>query len=167
MFREGEVGDTFYLIVRGTVKGIVPTRSAGDNRTFELRSGDMFGDLAVTGRTDQQRKRTATMRCKDECFLATLSRASYLKVTGALEESAYAILRKKPTRRKDAELRLLSSFFEELEFFKDLHFPMLQIACCSTMQLKALNAKDVLFEQQSFIFVGKTGVVFFPVRGLV
>eukprot|EP01043_Picozoa_sp_COSAG02_P068494 COSAG02_NODE_11397_length_1731_cov_2.804534_1_plen_538_part_10 len=141
--------------------GIVPTKSDGNSRTFELRTGDMFGDLAVTGRTEQQRKRTATMRCKDECFLATLSRASYLKVTGALEESAYAILRKKPLRRKDADLKLLSSFFEELEFFKDLHFPMLQTACCSTMQLKALDAEDVLFEQKEW----SGGVFYILLRG--
>lgn len=153
------MGDTFYLVIRGTVTGIVPTKSG--SRTFEVRAGDMFGDLAVTGRTEEERKRTATMRCKDECFLATLSRASYLKVTGGLEESAYAILRKKPMRRKDADLVLLCSFFEELELFKDLHFPMLQTACCSTMQLKTLNAGDVLFEQKEW----SDGVFYILLRG--
>ena len=139
------------------------TKSAdrSKTRTFELQAGDMFGDLAVTGRTEEERKRSATMRCKEECFLATLSRASYLKVTGALEESAYAILRKPTTRRKDAELALLSSFFEELEFFKNLHFPMLQTACCSTMQLKALDANDILFEQKEW----SDGVFYILLRG--
>eukprot|EP01043_Picozoa_sp_COSAG02_P017924 COSAG02_NODE_824_length_16741_cov_16.319733_3_plen_1657_part_00 len=153
------MGDTFYLVIRGTVTGTVPTKSG--SRTFEVRAGDTFGDLAVTGRTEEERKRTATMRCKEECFLATLSRASYLKVTGGLEESAYAILRKKPARRKDSDLVLLCSFFEELELFKDLHFPMLQTACCSTMQLKTLNAGDVLFEQKEW----SDGVFYILLRG--
>ena len=141
----------------------MPTKSAAGlkSRTFELQAGDMFGDLAVTGRTEEERKRSATMRCKEECFFATLSRASYLKATGALEEGAYAILRKPPTSRTDADLALLSSFFEELDFFKNLHFPMLQTACCSKMQLKALDAKDVLFEQKDW----SDGVFYILLRG--
>lgn len=163
MFREGEPGDTFYLIIRGTVKGIVSaTSTAGSKRrTFELRTGNTFGDLAVTGSTEEERARTATVRCKDDCFFAVLSRASYLKATGDLEKNAYAALRKTRTRRKEPELNLLRSFFSELSLFKELHFAMLQTACCSIMQLKTLNAGDVLFEQKEW----SDGVFYALLRG--
>ena len=166
LFNEGDPGDLFYLIIRGTIKGIVPGTQNPNvpdtaSRTFELHAGDTFGDLAVTGRTEGERKRTATMRCKDECFLAVLSRPAYLKVSGALEENAYAVLRKDPTRRKESDLALLSSYFAELDFFKELHFPMLQVACSKTMTLKALDADEVLFAHKEW----SDGVFYILLRG--
>jgi len=163
LFEEGEPGDVFYMIVRGTVQGSVPTQSRHGPKTrkFELSAGDTFGDLAVTGRTENDRKRTATMRCKDECLFATLTRAGYLKVSGQLEENAYAVLRKDPHRRKEADLALLSSFFAELDFFKELHFPLLQSAVNKNMTLRALDAKEVLFEQKEW----SDGVFYILLRG--
>ena len=128
---------------------------------FELSAGDTFGDLAVTGRNEDERRRTATIRCKDECLFATLTRAAYLKVSGQLEESAYAVLRKDPFRRKEADLALLSSFFAELDFFKNLHFPLLQSAISKNMTIRALDAKEALFEQKEW----SEGVFYILLRG--
>ena len=157
LFEAGDVGETFYLIVRGTVVGTVP----GRQRRFELTCGDMFGDVSVTGKTEAERKRTATIVCKDDCLFATLSRAAYLKVMDNLEEQAYAALRKEPERRTKSDLSLLCSFFAELAFFKELHFPLLQAAVCEQMSLQAMDAEDVLFEQDEW----SKGVFYVLLRG--
>ena len=62
-------------------------------------------DLFILPETD--RLRTATVVCKTKCMLATLSRIEYLKITGALEAQALAILTKEPTERRSHELTLL------------------------------------------------------------
>ena len=133
----------------------------GRQRRFELTCGDMFGDVSVTGKTEAERKRTATIVCKDDCLFATLSRAAYLKVMDNLEEQAYAALRKEPERRTKSDLSLLCSFFAELAFFKELHFPLLQAAVCEQMSLQAMDAEDVLFEQDEW----SKGVFYVLLRG--
>ena len=87
-------------------------------------------------KTEAERKRTATIVCKDDCLFATLSRAAYLKVMDNLEEQAYAALRKEPERRTKSDLSLLCSFFAELAFFKELHFPLLQAAVLAALLLR-------------------------------
>jgi CRP/FNR family transcriptional regulator, cyclic AMP receptor protein len=96
IFREGDAGDTCYVVESGTVR---VTRNHSDGRTItlaELRGGDLFGELAMF---DSER-RSAT-------------------VEAAEETSGIALLagdmRRLLLRHPDISLKLLSAFSARLK----------------------------------------------------
>lgn len=95
--REGEIGEIFYVVVSGVVsvqvKGIevatlrtVRPKCPGDRVTVRsvrtrlhlwnsVRQGTAFGELSLTGDTDEARKRNATVVAKTaDVLLGTLDR---------------------------------------------------------------------------------------------
>jgi ATP-binding cassette subfamily B protein len=72
--RQGDAGDRFYLIVRGTA---TVTRVEPDGATVELgrlSEGDEFGELALL----RDAPRNATVTARTDCLFLTLSRADFL-----------------------------------------------------------------------------------------
>jgi ATP-binding cassette subfamily B protein len=66
---EGDPGDKFYIIVRGSVR--VTTRTKGPERELAvLQDGDHFGEIALL----QDVPRTATIRTRTDSLFVTLSR---------------------------------------------------------------------------------------------
>ena len=125
--REGEV---FYIIVRGRVKGQLES-----GQEFELGSGESFGELAVSGATEDERVRSATITCLQETLFATLSRLDYLRITGSLQSCALAVLAKPPAERTLPDVVLLKGFLQEVTFLQDMvsrqHQHLLLFACAS------------------------------------
>jgi len=73
---EGDPGDKFYLIVRGSVRVTTTAASGGEQELTVLQDGDHFGEIALL----QDVPRTATIRtCLSSLFL-TLSRAQFLRL---------------------------------------------------------------------------------------
>ena len=71
--REGEIGETFYVVV----SGVVSVQVKG-NEVATLRTGAAFGELSLTGDTDEARKRNATVVAKSsDVLLGTLDRGTY------------------------------------------------------------------------------------------
>ena len=69
---EGDIGDTFHVIVRGTAD--VLRNTAGGERTIDrLQDGDYFGEIALLAETP----RTATVRARTPCLLLTLARDQF------------------------------------------------------------------------------------------
>jgi cAMP-dependent protein kinase regulator len=70
--REGEAGDTLYLIVQGTLRVSTKGRDGEDVALAALGAGDFFGEVALlTGRP-----RTATVSALTETELLVLDRAT-------------------------------------------------------------------------------------------
>lgn len=144
VFSEGDMGgDTFYIIIHGSVSGT----TEATNANFHLGAGDSFGDLALHGNTEADRVRTATIVCQEETAFATLSRVDYLQATGALHTTALDILNRPPDKRSMADTRILEGYLKEIKFFQDIHFPLLTQAVCKRLELLALDAGKVLYSQ--------------------
>eukprot|EP01047_Picozoa_sp_COSAG01_P043645 COSAG01_NODE_3891_length_5578_cov_11.803979_3_plen_142_part_00 len=56
LFRHGDDADTFYIIVRGYVRVVIEGQCV-----VNLGPGQSFGELGVTGKTKDARRRTATV----------------------------------------------------------------------------------------------------------
>ncbi|MGH9399692.1 MAG: cyclic nucleotide-binding domain-containing protein, partial [Thermoanaerobaculia bacterium] len=76
--REGEPGDTLYLIVQGTMRVSTRGQEGEDVALATLGAGDFFGEVALlTGRP-----RTATVAALTETELLALDRATVNKLRG-------------------------------------------------------------------------------------
>eukprot|EP01047_Picozoa_sp_COSAG01_P015763 COSAG01_NODE_794_length_13545_cov_7.323070_1_plen_1644_part_10 len=157
VFKTGDAGNTFLLIIKGKIRGEVEVADV----VFTLSAGDGFGDVAVTGKTEKERVRTATCTVVEDAIFATLSRADYLHVTGELERQAMVALRKQPHMRSQLDKQTVLRYLNELEFFKELHFPLLQLAVCQKLLLRELNDGDTLYSQGA----ESLGRIFFLLRG--
>jgi CRP/FNR family transcriptional regulator, cyclic AMP receptor protein len=96
IFREGDAGDTCYVIDTGCVR---VTRNHSDGRTItlaELRSGDLFGELAMF----DSEKRSATVEAAEETTAVALLAGD---------------LRRLLLRHPDISIKLLSAFAERLK----------------------------------------------------
>jgi ATP-binding cassette subfamily B protein len=72
VIEEGDIGDTFYLIVRGTAD-VVRMHEGAERRIDTLQDGDYFGEMALLSETS----RTATVRARTPCLLLTLARDQF------------------------------------------------------------------------------------------
>jgi CRP/FNR family transcriptional regulator, cyclic AMP receptor protein len=96
IFREGDAGDTCYVVESGTVR---VTRNHSDGRTItlaELRGGDLFGELAMF---DSER-RSATVEAAEETTGVALLAGD---------------MRRLLLRHPDISLKLLSAFSGRLK----------------------------------------------------
>ena len=148
LFAQGEHGDEFFIVVQGSLLGEVatPTSTGSGTKTFALGPGDAFGELSITGRTAEERRRTASVTCEaQECVLAVLSREDYLNATNELEAGAMEALSKAvpannlapaPHERSKSDINIIWSYLKDLPFFSDLRFAHLQQALCSRLQVR-------------------------------
>jgi len=73
---EGDAGDKFYLIVRGSVRVTTTAVTGGEQELTVLQDGDHFGEIALL----QDVPRTATIRTRIPSLFLTLSRAQLLRL---------------------------------------------------------------------------------------
>ncbi len=76
VFHEGDRGERFYLIARGSVEVLRATPEGGTESLARLEDGDPFGEVALT--TDAPR--SATIRTLTPCELVTLAREDFLEL---------------------------------------------------------------------------------------
>jgi CRP/FNR family transcriptional regulator, cyclic AMP receptor protein len=96
IFREGDAGDTCYVVQDGCVR---VTRNHSDGRTItlaELRSGDLFGELAMF----DSEKRSATVEAAEETTGVALLAGDMRRIL---------------MRHPDIAIKLLSAFAERLK----------------------------------------------------
>ncbi len=82
IIRQGEQGDTAYIIQTGRVEII-----KGGKKVGELGAGDFFGEIALVSDS----KRTATVRCLTACELTVLSREDFQSLSVGSSVLAKAI----------------------------------------------------------------------------
>jgi ATP-binding cassette subfamily B protein len=76
VFREGDPGDKFYIIARGTLTVWIQTPEGGEKQIRTMDDGDHFGEIALIEDT----ARTATVRTSTDCIFLTLARDPFLKL---------------------------------------------------------------------------------------
>ena len=99
LFRKGDTGTKFYIVLSGTVgiyvktsvnqevvcedTGVKVVKSVLElQEVKELHPGGTFGELALI----TNNLRAATVQCKTECHLAVLEKADYIRILGRLEQ---------------------------------------------------------------------------------
>jgi len=96
IFREGDAGDTCYVVQDGSVR---VTRNHSDGRTItlaELHAGDLFGELAMFG----SEKRSATVEAAEDTTAVALLAGD---------------MRRLLLRHPDIAIKLLAAFAERLK----------------------------------------------------
>ncbi|MBI3965211.1 MAG: ATP-binding cassette domain-containing protein [Chloroflexi bacterium] len=84
---EGDEGDKFYIIVRGSV-AVTKASPTGEQRQLAvLQPGDFFGEIALV----EDVPRTATIRARTPCILLALARDQFLNLMRSEPELRAAI----------------------------------------------------------------------------
>jgi ATP-binding cassette subfamily B protein len=76
VFVEGDPGDKFYVIVRGSVVMTIKTASGEERQVGVIQDGNYFGEIALL----EDRPRNATIRTRSECLFLTLQREHFLRL---------------------------------------------------------------------------------------
>jgi ATP-binding cassette, subfamily B, bacterial len=76
VFREGDLGDKFYIVVRGTLSVWINTADGEQKQIRTMEDGNHFGEIALM----EDVARTATVRTTTDCVFLTLSRDPFLKL---------------------------------------------------------------------------------------
>ncbi len=78
LFGQGEVGETAYVLVKGTVNGRVEFDADVPPHTFSVQTGALLGEMSlVTGLP-----RTATLHAADEVELLEIPKAAFVQLLG-------------------------------------------------------------------------------------
>ena len=73
VIQQGDPGDKFYILVRGTVEVVKAGPDGAEQRIRVLEDGDFFGEIALLKDTP----RTATVRTLSQCVFLTLQREQF------------------------------------------------------------------------------------------
>jgi ATP-binding cassette subfamily B protein len=73
VIQQGDPGDKFYILVRGTVEVLKTGADGAEERVAVLEDGDFFGEIALLKDTP----RTATVRTMSQCVFLTLQREQF------------------------------------------------------------------------------------------
>jgi ATP-binding cassette subfamily B protein len=104
VFREGDPGDKFYIVARGTLTVWINTPGGGQKQIRTMDDGDHFGEIALMEDTP----RTATVRTSTDCIFLTLARDQFLKLLQR-EPKLRASFQKVVTERLEASGTVLKS----------------------------------------------------------
>ena len=74
IIRQGDVGEEFFVVLRGVVTVIVRDQNGVENQVAELGEGASFGELALSEPCNLRR---ATCICKEECSFAVIHKHVY------------------------------------------------------------------------------------------
>ena len=112
IFRQGEPGDSFYLVARGAVE-IVREHSSGQHEILaRLGEGEYFGETALL----TKRPRNASARCSVPTDLISLGRDDFSTLAGTWLQFAESL---RATSDQRVESAPLTSFFSRLNVPSD------------------------------------------------
>eukprot|EP01043_Picozoa_sp_COSAG02_P042615 COSAG02_NODE_3635_length_6446_cov_1.452025_4_plen_1209_part_00 len=103
--QEGAVGDTFFIVLRGSVEVRV---EGEEGRSEHLGVGGSFGKLSLLGQTEEDRRLRSTITAGAQCVCATLRRDEFLRVHMEVQQQLIAILAKPFLGRTRADTRLVA-----------------------------------------------------------
>lgn len=82
IIKEGEMGDTFYLVQSGTADAF-QNENGAEKRVFQYKENDYFGELALLH--DQKRKATIRVT-SDTLVVAVMTKMTFKRILGSLED---------------------------------------------------------------------------------
>jgi CRP/FNR family transcriptional regulator, cyclic AMP receptor protein len=102
--RQGEIGDGLYVVQAGQLE-VLQEESGREVIIANLRSGDIFGEMAIIDR----RPRSATVRAKGKARVLTLDKRAFLRRVHEDPSLAFQILQQmsQRIRKSDQELSRL------------------------------------------------------------
>ena len=108
--REGDEGDSMYVVLQGRVE-VLREEGGQPFVLSELGPGDFFGEMALFSRE----KRSATVRAKGEARMLTIDKRGFLKSVHEDPSMAFRILHKlsERVRSLDAEVSHLRRAISE------------------------------------------------------
>lgn len=83
VFKFGDYGDKFYILLQGEVCVLVPAKAGEGTELKEiltLKSGSSFGDMALI----DNKPRAASIRTLDSCHFAVLDRSNYQRILASI-----------------------------------------------------------------------------------
>ena len=135
VFRRGDPGDAFFIILEGSVKILVPGKPSdlpefpGLKEVAEIGPGSSFGDLALM----HNKPRSGTILCTSPTLLAVLPRHVYRIISQAYERS----------------LNERVEFLRRLPMFKQLTRASLQQICLSLEEASYTKGQVIYAEGSS------------------
>lgn len=90
LFREGDPGEHFYVVVDGTLEVLMAEDTADELLLNVLHTGEYFGEMSLITPGGH---RTATVRSRGEAVLLSMSRAQFLSLTKQHPELAVSMVR--------------------------------------------------------------------------
>jgi CRP-like cAMP-binding protein len=78
LFRQGEVGESAYVLVRGTIDGRVEYDADVQPHVFVVRTGALLGEMSLVSGLP----RTATLRAADEVEVLEIPNAAFVQLLG-------------------------------------------------------------------------------------
>lgn len=79
IIREGETGNTFYLVKEGTA---IATKGEQEEVVFSYKENDYFGELALL----KEEPRAANIQASSDLVVASIDRSSFKRLLGPLED---------------------------------------------------------------------------------
>jgi len=87
LMHQNDQGESFYVLVQGTIKGSIANTDAARPIEFELRHGALFGEMSLlTGLP-----RSATMTAVTDCELLEFDRAAFAHLLSLREEIPHVL----------------------------------------------------------------------------
>jgi CRP-like cAMP-binding protein len=82
IFKLGDYGDKFYILIQGEVSVLVPVKSDSMEmkEIIKFKSGSSFGDLALI----DNKPRAASIRTLETCHFAVLDRSNYQRILASI-----------------------------------------------------------------------------------
>lgn len=108
LFREGDQGDSLYLVLSGRVKAILMAEDGREVILAFLGPGELVGEMALF---DPEERRTATVVTAEQSSLLILSGRQFMEVIMQNPSIALSILRTLTRRLKDTSSRIANLIF--------------------------------------------------------
>ncbi|UCG29362.1 MAG: cyclic nucleotide-binding domain-containing protein [candidate division WOR-3 bacterium] len=88
VFREGDIGDAFYLIVTGSVRISTLVPGVGEEALTILKEGEYFGEMALI----DDAPRSASAIANDDAMLLCIGKDDFRKLLERQTDIAYKLL---------------------------------------------------------------------------
>ncbi|MFQ5853642.1 MAG: Crp/Fnr family transcriptional regulator [Candidatus Binatia bacterium] len=141
ILKEGEVGDSFFLIGSGSVKVVLPGEDGHGTTLSILKKGEFFGEMALF----EQRPRSATVIANETCTLLEVKGEEFLKLLREHTQIALELLLKLSERLRHTSEQLLAvklkGVDEKLDLFNTKFDTKLEVFD------KSLDAAHTVFKQ--------------------
>ena len=83
IIKQGDQGNTFYLLVEGTCSAFMTDENGKEKQVFDYQPNDYFGELALL----RDEPRAATIRTTSgTCIVAYIDRLAFKRLLGPLEK---------------------------------------------------------------------------------
>ncbi|OMJ89259.1 hypothetical protein SteCoe_8647 [Stentor coeruleus] len=143
VFKFGDMGNKFYIILDGKVDVQVPSNSEDPlefTSVATLGSGNAFGDLALI----KDHPRNATVTCLTDCHMAVLIKEDYLRILGKIAEK---------------KITDFVEFLKEIPIFQSWYKKNLE-SLYYYFKIQVYNRKNVIYSIGSYpthVYIVKSG----------